>query len=120
MTVVISLLLVLCVLALFLPLLSRKAVPEFYISSTPAEDREREQTRIKAMLADLRQEYDAGKIPESEFTSMAAELLADLDRIAAVSKSSAKRSSKRLFCDECGAVRPPEVAACSQCGAEFK
>lgn len=120
MSVVLSLLLVLCVLALFLPLLSRKAVPEFYISSTPAEDREREQARIKAMLADLRQEYDSGKIPESEFTSMAAELLADLDRSATVSKSSATKSSKRVFCEECGAVRPAQATTCLQCGAEFK
>lgn len=121
MTIVLSLSLLLCVLALFLPLLNRNAVPEFYISSTPDQDRVRKQQNVNTMLADLRQEFDSGKISETEFASMAAEFLAELDRLQKpVPSASARKSNKREYCKECGAVRQTGIASCSQCGAEFQ
>ncbi|MCE9596918.1 MAG: gas vesicle protein GvpG [Spirochaetia bacterium] len=120
MTIVLSLLLVICVLALFVPLLSRKAVPEFYISGTPDEEHARAKQKIKSMLADLRQEFDSGKIAEEEFSSMAGDLLAELDRLEkVVLKAAVHKPGKRVFCPACGALQPEQSKLCAQCGSEL-
>ena len=120
MTAVVLILVIAAVLAMFLPLISSRPGPDYYRSDDTEGDNLRKRKRLRAMLIDLRQEFDSGKMSEEEFLTHAGPLSAEMESLekkSAHPASAKKKKSKRQFCSACGRANEQGAEFCMRCAS---
>ncbi|HNJ06159.1 MAG TPA: hypothetical protein PLB73_18005 [Leptospiraceae bacterium] len=121
MSILLTIALVGCILALFFPLLRSRSAPEYYVGAPQDERIAETRAQLQSVLAELRQDFDAGKLSEEEFSQMATPLANRLDSLTSIPAPSRKKaiSSNRQSCAVCGYLGAP-FEMCPQCGTEVK